>query len=167
MRIVPLAPGAWRSQYLRAASRVCGAPNCVPRNDPRASRPRLAASLPLNRTVTIPALAAFCAASSFVRMPPVPCALPASPAIASTSAVIALDRFDRARAADRADGCALNKPSTSLAISSRSGVDQRRDGRGEVVVVAELQFLDRDRIVFVDDRHAAQPQQLRAACCAH
>ena len=39
------------------------------------------------------------------------------------------------------------------------GVDQRGGRCGEIVVVAELELFDRDRIVLVDHRHAAEPQQ--------
>ena len=41
----------------------------------------------------------------------------------------------------------------------RVGRDQVADQRGELIVVAELDLLDRDRVVLVDDRHHAELEQ--------
>ena len=41
------------------------------------------------------------------------------------------------------------------------GVDERRDHRGELVVVAELDLLDGDRVVLVEDRDRARLEQRR------
>ena len=41
------------------------------------------------------------------------------------------------------------------------GLDERRDHRRELIVVAELDLLDSDRVVLVDDRHRAGLEQRR------
>ncbi len=46
----------------------------------------------------------------------------------------------------------------------RIGADHLRHARGEPVVVAEADFLGRDRVVLVDDRHRAERQQLLERC---
>ena len=118
-RIAPGSSGACRSQYLRAATRVCAAWMRVPNNRPWLSARTTSALRPLNRQVSMPTRPALAAASSLVCMPPVPAPLPAPPAIASTSTVSSGTSWI-GRACGSRRGSALYRPSMSVAMNSTS-----------------------------------------------
>ena len=119
MRIAPGSSGACRSQYLRAATRVCPAWMRVPNSRPWASARTTSLSRPLNRQVSMPTRPALAAASSLVCMPPVPAPLPAPPAMASTSPV-SWGTSWIGRACGLRRGSALYRPSMSVAMNSTS-----------------------------------------------
>ena len=109
----------------------------------------------------MPAAAAFCAASSLVRMPPVPTELPAAPAMAMISAVSS-STSSIGCASGSLRGSAVYRPSMSVAISSRSASTSAGDDGGQVVVVAQGQLVDGDGVVLVDHRQHAVARAVRA-----
>ena len=98
------------------------------------------------------------AASSLLAMPPLPRPLPPLPARSP-----AADRRPaparRARPSGRARGSAVYRPVGVGEQHEQVGADVVRDERGDAVVVAVARLVVGDRIVLVDDRHAAELEQ--------
>jgi hypothetical protein len=132
---------------------------------PCASRVRTSFSRPHAMIVDAPERAARLAASTFVSIPPRPMALPAPPAIRSSSG------SPRARALHE----------RGRRIDARIGAEQARligeqhehvrfdevgHERAERVVVAEADLVGGHRVVLVDDRDHAQAEQASSAWCA-
>ena len=89
---------------------------------------------------------------------------PASPATASTAGVIGVRS---ACAADRAADARCTGLSMSIGDQQQVGDSTRAANRGgQVVVVAQLEFVDRDGVVLVDHRQCTQPAAVPAARCA-
>ena len=103
-------------------------------------------------TTCAPASVARRAASTLLAMPPVP-----TPDVDSPASVPRLAR-DVAHERDAA-AVAVEQALDVGEQHEQVGVDERRDHRRELVVVAELDLLDRDRVVLVDDRHRAALEQ--------
>jgi hypothetical protein len=96
-----------------------------------------------------------------VIMPPRPIELPAPPAIALERGV-ARDHARQQRR--RRVPCADRRCRGRLVGQDhqRVGVDQVGHQRAERVVVADLDLVGDHRVVLVDDRHDAQPEQRRS-----
>ena len=104
-------------------------------------------------TMGIPAALAFCAAWSFVAMPPGRTGPPRRPPAPPISAVMASTRVEPPGGGIVAR-VARVEPVDVGEEHEEVGVDQARHQRGEVVVVADLDLLDRHRVVLVDHRAA-------------
>ena len=125
----------------------------------RRSRAGGAAPCPLVMTMCVPAASAIFAASILVFMPPFDSSVPASPAIASISGVIAVttSRMLAARvvAAGRRGVEPVDVGEQHQAVGAHHGGDARR----QAVVVAVADLGGRDRVVLVDDGQRAERQQ--------
>ena len=138
--------------------RAVRAISCVPIASPEASRDSTSASRPLAITVLAPLCAARLAARILVSMPPRP--------EARTRA--ARHRFEVRRAGigllnKRGVGILARVGGEKTVLigedDERVAFDQICDERAERVVIAELDFVGDDGVVFVDDRHHAETQQ--------
>ena len=120
-------------------------------------------SFPHMTTVSIPRFAAYSAASIFVLMPPVPLFVPAPPEISYISSVI-LSTLEISLAFLFSLGLlskkTLNVGENNEEVGSAHGGHHGR----KTVVIAENNFLDRHRIVFVYDRHGAHFKQTLKGC---
>ncbi len=113
---------------------------------------------PWARTTAQPEDVAILAAISLLTMPPVPTRLPEPPAMASISGVIAatMGRWRGGRVAARVGGVEAVDVGEQ---DQRLGQRHDGDAGGEAVIVAEADLAGGHRVVLVDDRHDAEPEQ--------
>ena len=118
---------------------------CVPTSSPATTAAIRSGCRPLMIAVAMPASVAFCTASSFAIMPPTE----KGPFLAANETLYPLDI---ANAPDNFP-VAVEQTIHLREENKQIGSGQNRDVDGEPVVVAKFQFLNRDGIVLVDNRH--------------
>ena len=118
----------------------------------RARATSTSGSRPGATTAGTPVRVTMRAEPTLLAMPPEPTPLVEPPATGAASRSMSRTIGIRTPLASRT-------PSTSVRITSASARDEVAHERGELIVVAELDLLGRDRVVLVDDRHDAVIEQ--------
>ena len=142
-----------RSQSLKAGSLRSAAAKRVPRGSPARIGSSTDAPVPPAITVGIPAAAASSAASTLLRIPPLPSGL--AVAERGVARLLPLGEQLGARRSGRAGVDAVDLGEQD----EQPRAQQHRDLRGERVVVAERDLVGGRGVVLVHDRDGAEPEQ--------
>ena len=154
--IVPHGRSANAIHCLRAARRSTRGTKSVPSGSPSSTRDTTRSSRPEHTTVGTPKRPATAAASTLLRIPPVPTPDVAPPDTARACARSVTSDISAAPFA----GIAVVEAGDIGEDHEQVRTDERAHERGELIVVAELDLVGRDGVVLVDDGHRAEPQEL-------